>query len=654
MKNRTKLILTLILALNVFFVRSQNIQFKVYDDGTYDISGTSVKITNCYPAIDDILIKPVSVRILSKDHQQIIQYNLGKSKIEITLGYDQGTATIQTNIIGESIKASFIAPIQSAIVIGANRIYRTPTQIAGGGGIKDWPADGWENASCGNLTGLIPENGSTMVISSRNFSKFVSYTNCRPRNSNGGKKVVDVLFNTEKVPVNSIPTVYISEGPSAFAAMNNEAKEIANLAGVKNEKPQSYHWCSWYYAYYYLTDKMLSEYLQGFKTVSPQIHIQTIQIDAGYFPHAGDWLEPSEKFPKGIENSVKEIISYNYKAGIWIGPYMVGNRSKLYKQHPDWILHNEDGSPVINMQMYGENRLWGAMDEEIYTLDTSNPDAMEYLRQVFRAFRKMGITFFKTDFMLYGSTSSEKLKRYTPGKTSLEYQHDFFNMIRQEIGQDSYWLGCIAPYVAMIGYVDGMRISGDISADWKHSNNMFDESIGCQHINNIWWQNDPDAIILREKYSHLSFAETQSMALWMGMLGGVINTSDLFHEIPQNNVQLFRFLEPSDIKITSEMPFIDKKSAFVIQAKNFKDRNAWAVLFVNRENEPKSQNYSIKSLVGINGGTCFDWQLKGAVNLGEKQNITIELQPHESKLIYISSDGKSPEGINLAGKSGTK
>jgi alpha-galactosidase len=35
--------------------------------------------------------------------------------------------------------------------------------------------------------------------------------------------------------------------------------------GVKNEKPQSYHWCSWYYAYYYLTDKMLSEFVTGVK-----------------------------------------------------------------------------------------------------------------------------------------------------------------------------------------------------------------------------------------------------------------------------------------------------------------------------------------------------------------------------------------------------
>jgi alpha-galactosidase len=64
--------------------------------------------------------------------------------------------------------------------------------------------------------------------------------------------------------------------------------------------------------------------------MTPPVNIQTVQIDAGYHPHVGDWLEPSEKFPNGIQASVKEILINGYKAGIWIGPYMVGTRSKLY------------------------------------------------------------------------------------------------------------------------------------------------------------------------------------------------------------------------------------------------------------------------------------------------------------------------------------
>ncbi len=628
---------------------SQSLKFKVFPDGTFDITGTSVKILNCYPAIDDRFIKPVSVKVYSKNNAEIIRYNLLNGTIEISLSYEGNAISLNTSISGAEIKALTFSPVRSGIVEGVNRIFRTPTQIMGGGGIKDWPKDKSDYTNCGFLTGLIPESGSTMVISTRDFSKFTSFTNCQRTSLNSGKKLIDIGISMEKITASKLPVIYLTEDVDAFTAMRNEATEIARTAKALTDKPQSYHWCSWYYAYYYLTDKMLSEFLQGFNTLKSRVPVQTIQIDAGYHPHLGDWLEPSEKFPVGIEKSVKKIIADNYKAGIWIGPYMVGNRSKLYNEHPDWILTRNDGKPIINFRFTGENRLWGAIDEEIYTLDTSNPAVMEYLRQVFRAFRKMGITYFKTDFMLYGAESSANVTRYAPGKTSIEYQQDFFNMIRQEIGPESFWLGCIAPYAPMIGYVDGMRISGDISADWKSGVNMFDESIGCQHINNVWWQNDPDAIILREKYSRMNNTEAESLILWMGMLGGIVNTSDLFHEIPPARLQLFRFIEPGTAKLTSAMPFIDKDGLFAVQVIKYPGRDDWAVLFVNRGELKTNVSYSIRSLTGINSATCFYWSPDSTKSIGIIDNVNIELDPHQSKLLYISASGKSPEGMSLGG-----
>ena len=633
---------------NVF---SQNIQFSVRNDGTFDIIGTSVKILNCYPAIDNIMLKPTSVKIIAKNNQKIIQYFLTDGKFEIILANEGSAITVNTNILMNNIKTAFISPIHDAIVVNANRIYRTPSAIMGAGGIKEWPIDKLDFSSSSLISGMLPDSGSTLVISTRDYSKFQSYTNFYPTARYGGKRMIDVCISTEMVQTDKLPTFYITENVSAFEAMKNEASEVAQLAKVKNDKPQSYHWCSWYYAYYHLTDEMLSEYLKGFKTVTPNVPIQTIQIDAGYFPHAGDWLEPYYKFPKGLDKSVKEIIDNGYKAGIWIGPYMVGNKSKLYKEHPDWILYKKDGSPIINMAFYGEERLWGQMDEEIYTLDTSNPEVMEFLRQVFRTFRKMGITFFKTDFMLYGSESSANVKRFTPGKTSFEYQHELFEMIRQEIGPESYWLGCIAPFAPMIGYVDGMRISADIRPMWEGGKSMFDESIGAQHINNVWWQNDPDAMILREKYNHMNNVEAQSMILWMGMIGGVINTSDLFHDIPKFRTDLFRFLEPSSTKLTSTLPFIDKPEKFEVMVREYPTQNSYAALFVNRSDEKKNADFTIEKLIGNKSTTCFDWSVNGAINLGIKTVINIELNPHESKLIYMSGNGKSPDNMNLGGNS---
>lgn len=629
---------------------SQSIQSIIYKDGSFDLIGTSVKITNCYPALDNQSLKVLSVKTSVNGTVKTIHYQLIDGMLELQFGYEGSALTIKTKLSGKTAIPEIISPLHDALVTGANRIYRTPGGISGNGGIKDWPESNMKNSDCSSITGLLPDNGSTLVISTRDYKKYASFTNAYPTQMNGGKRLIDVCMITEKVSVNDIPTFYFTENSSAYEAMRNEAAEAAKLMGVKNDKPQSYHWCSWYYAYFHLSNTMVTDYLKGFKSVVPEVAIQTFQIDAGFFPHLGDWLEPSYQFPNGIQPSVKEIIANNYKAGIWIGPYMVGNKSKLFANHPDWILFRNDGSPIIQMTFYGEENLWGAMDEEIYVLDTSNPAVMDYLRNVFRAFKQMGITFFKTDFMYYGAEASNHVKRFTPGKTANEYQHELYEMIRKEIGTESYWLGCIAPFPVMLGYVDGMRVAGDISPKWDACTNMFDETRGAQHINNVWWQNDADALILRSKYNQLTDQETESIAHWVSMLGGVINTSDLFHEIPKERVDLFRFLEPGNSKYTSGMPYVAASGKLEVLVRQFPERKAWVVFFLNRKDEKVTETFSLKSLIGREKSVCFDWNRNGAKELGTLSNLNIELTPHESRLIYVSEDGQSPGKLTLGGK----
>jgi alpha-galactosidase len=645
------LLLTLLLSTSTVLSIAQSIKYNIKPDGTFDIKGSSVEINNCYPAINNRSLKPVKLNITQKGNAKTIQYTLVDGTFELNFAYEGNALAITATVNSKNNEIGLVSILRDAETKGAERVYRTSTQIIGQGGLKDWPKDKWDYSSCGALTGLVPDSGVTMVVSTRDFNKYMSYTNLYPYELNGGKKMVDICIANENLPLAKLPTFYFTENKSAYVGMQEEAKAIAKFMGVKADKKQTYHWCSWYYAYYHLTQNMLSDYLKGFNTITPRVPIQTIQIDAGYHPHAGDWLEPNHRFPQGIEASVKEIIANNYRAGVWIGPYMVGNKSKIYLEHPDWILKYKDGSPIINMSFYAEDRLWGAMDEEIYTLDTSNPQVMEYLRTVFRTFKKMGITFFKTDFMLYGSQASNNVKRHTPGKSSIEYQREFFEMIRQEIGEESFWLGCIAPFQPMLGYADGMRISADITPEWKGGTSMFNESKGGQHYNNVWWQNDPDAIILRSKYNHMTDDETRSLILWMGMLGGMVNTSDLFYDIPMDRTNLYKFLEPGDDKITATFPLLMKHDKLEAMVKKYSSKNSYAILFTNRNDDAVTSTYSLNSLLDDNATkTVFNWNEKGSEKIDAKNELTVTLKPHESKLFYISKDGKSPGKMTVGGK----
>jgi hypothetical protein len=124
----------------------------------------------------------------------------------------------------------------------------------------------------------------------------------------------------------------------------------------------------------------------------------------------------------------------------------------------------------------------------------------------------------------------------------------------------------------------------------------------------------------------------------------------LFHEIPKARVELFRFLEPAETKLTSGLPFVNTEQEIEVLVREYPSKKSWAVLFLNRKNEKTAKNYSIKDLIGETSATCFAWDISKSEELGIRESLAIELPAHHSKLIFISTEGKSPNGINLNGK----
>ena len=129
----------LLFSLSVFFANAQSIKPIIRPDGTFDIVGSTIKITNCYPAFDNNTLKPVSVKVTSEGNLKKIQYTLLDGNVELLFGYEGDALTIKMNVEGKKDVPSSISILHDAEVLGANKIYRTATQIMGDAGIKDWP-----------------------------------------------------------------------------------------------------------------------------------------------------------------------------------------------------------------------------------------------------------------------------------------------------------------------------------------------------------------------------------------------------------------------------------------------------------------------------------------------------------------------------------
>lgn len=82
-----------------------------------------------------------------------------------------------------------------------------------------------------------------------------------------------------------------------------------------------------------MSQQILEELLAGLE--SAKTDFRYIQLDAGYTADIGDWLRFNHRYPEGLGKAAKTILSAGYEAGIWIAPFMVGNESDLYLNHPD-------------------------------------------------------------------------------------------------------------------------------------------------------------------------------------------------------------------------------------------------------------------------------------------------------------------------------
>ncbi len=323
---------------------------------------------------------------------------------------------------------------------------------------------------------------------------------------------------------------------------------------------------------------------------------------------------------------------------------MVGDCSKLYREHPDWILHALNGDPVVLWQQYNEPKSWGYRDSDYFVLDTSHPEAMAYLSHVFRTLRGMSFTLFKTDFLFWGCQDSAKVRRYAPGKTSVQYFRNAMAVIRQAIGEDARWLECISPFMSMIGYADMMRIAHDCGAKWEANTfgpvNMIEESTADQYFNGVYWQNDPDAMILRNFHVHLTYEQQEALALLQAMSGGCVNTSDPIHLLSDDRRRLLTLVRPDGV-IPAEYPFWQEKRDELVLITR-KGRSANLLIF----NPTDREITRVYDWSGLLSGTIYLRRLHGASQLLQAAEA-ITVPPRSGILYFASANELEKEPDNL-------
>ena len=275
---------------------------------------------------------------------------------------------------------------------------------------------------------------------------------------------------------------------------------------------------SWYNYYQDISEEILLRDLEGLDE-----RFNLFQIDDGYETFVGDWLDVDEKkFPHGLSFIPEKAHARGFKAGIWLAPFVAEEKSRLFRDHPEFFKKDEKGEFV----KCGSN--WSGF----YALDLEKAEVLVYIRKCLRHYADMGFDLFKLDF-LYAAN----LPAYE-GKTRSEAAERAYDFLR-EVLPDRLILGCGATLFNAIGKFDYMRIGPDVSLSFDDAFYMkffhrerpstkitIQNTIYRHFADGRFFGNDPDVFLLRDENMSLSAATRKALLTINALFGSVLMTSD--------------------------------------------------------------------------------------------------------------------------------
>jgi len=323
-------------------------------------------------------------------------------------------------------------------------------------------------------------------------------------------------------------------GPDRAALLDALATRICQHHPPIFTHPVATGWCSWYCFGPGVTAENVMDNLGAIAGKLPALRY--IQIDDGYQPQMGDWLDTGPSFGGKVQTVLKKIGAAGFEPAIWVAPFVAGEKSRLFREHPDWFVKDGDGKPLRSDRVtFGGWRLgpW-------CVLDGTHPEARAHLEHVFETMRtEWECTYFKLDATFWGAIHEGRF--HDPRATRIEAYRRGMEAIRRGAG-DGFILGCNHPIWPSFGLIHGSRSSMDINRSWKSIASTGRENLMRNWQNGTLWWNDPDCVLLA---GDLPENEILFHAAVMNATGGMILSGDDLTKIPAERLEWLRELVPS-------------------------------------------------------------------------------------------------------------
>lgn len=338
----------------------------------------------------------------------------------------------------------------------------------------------------------------------------------------------------------------ISGAIEAWSLKRTEGRLVLN-----KKRPAVF--CTWYYYELNVTYEDVKVNLTKIK--EKKLPFDVFQIDEGWEITLGEWA-PNHKFPKPMKEVADEIKEAGLTPGIWTSPFVAHEAAGIWKEHPEWILTDREGKPVLfpmNNTVY-------------YIVDISIEETWEYFEKLYHKLTyEWGYIYHKLDFTRAPVTAENACFK-NPYMTVVECYKNAVKAIRRGMGDEAYFLMCGGLYDPIIGIVDAQRTGSDVLSMWsstiqkngKTAPFTIKQSLLRYYMNN-WWHNDPDALMIRknevmERNSRLTYGllndeEVKTSTLNQLIGGGIVCSTEPLDKIDEERLSnLYHILPIRPVK----------------------------------------------------------------------------------------------------------
>lgn len=480
-----------------------------------------------------------------------------------------------------------------------------------------------------NMAIFYPKGKNSLLIgfsSCNRFSGWIRFNEQR----------LEIALNCESIKIEAGKTINLEEIYINEGERNYLINDFANAIN-KNHPRLKFHeiptgWCSWLVYGPDITAKNIYDNLDAIKKEG--LDLKYIQIDDGYQAHWGDWFDFTDKFEGGVKKVCLDIKAKCFEPAIWVAPFVAERDSTLFKEHPDWFVKDENGLPLDSSTVTFGGWRCGPW----YILDTTHPEALNYIKTVFRTMRnEWQIKYFKLDAIVWESLPFGV--RYDKTKTAVESFRIGMDAIIEATGGDSFILGGNSPMWPSIGKVTGMRVTNDNQRGFDVFSQLAIECFNRNWQHGKLWINDPDTVLLQNqkvmvvgpdgKPSYKEGTVTKDEFLFNAAYtmasGGMVLSGDDVSALSSENIELLKKLLPP----TNVQAEFDDTTFTVGRAKISEDKTI--IYIFNFENDYREITVSTDKEASVYD--LFEGKSLGTV----KSQIHFDsFPPHSAKVLILT------------------